>query len=135
METSMLIARILSVIYLSAAVGGLSNSEGFRKIADDVYKNAALTYVMGLIAVILGSLVVHFHNHWVGNWTVLITLVGWLALIKGIVLIAFPHLARRWSEPFLAGKGLKFFPYVALLLGLLFACFGFSCGGTCPFRG
>jgi hypothetical protein len=135
METSVLIARILAVVYLAAAFGAFFNPDSYRKIAEDVYKNAALTYLMGFIAVVVGSLIVHFHNSWTRDWTVLITIVGWLALLKGITLIALPHIGKRMTEGLATRKGLKVFPYVALLLGLAFGYLGFCCGTGCPFRG
>jgi hypothetical protein len=125
MELSILIARIASVIYLSAALGGLLSADYYRRISDDIYRNAALTFMMGFTAVILGCLIVRYHNTWAMNWTVLITLTGWLALIRGVILIAFPKFFRRLSEPFYSPRGLKIFPYATLLVGLLFGYFGF----------
>ena len=83
----------------------------------------------GFTTVILGSLIAFYHNVWSGDWRVLITIVGWLAIVKGVALMAFPGFMRRISEPFVAGKCWKLFPYVAFLLGLLFGWFGFVNAG------
>ncbi|MDQ1331065.1 MAG: hypothetical protein QG578_1330 [Thermodesulfobacteriota bacterium] len=130
MELSVLIARIASVIYISAAMGGFFSPDYYRRVSDDIYKNAALTFMMGFMAVIVGSLIVNYHNTWAGNWTVLVTILGWLALTRGVILIAFPKFQQRLSAPFLSGSGLKVFPYIALFVGLLFAYFGFVRGGV-----
>jgi len=58
MELSVLIARIASVVYLSAALGAVLSKDQYRRVADDMFKNAALTYLMGFTAVILGFLMV-----------------------------------------------------------------------------
>lgn len=130
MELSILIARILSVVYLAAALGAILNTEHYRRLSDDMFSNAALTYLMGFTALIVGCLMVYYHNSWEKNWTVLITIVGWIAIIKGILIIAVPGFIRRYSELIFKGKGLAIFPYVAVLAGLLFAYFGFvrECG-------
>ena len=125
MELSILIAKIASVVYLSAAVGAVFSGDHYRRVLDDLFKNAALTYFMGFTVVILGFLIVDYHNIWVKDWTVLITIIGWLALIKGVLIIAFPRFVQSYSKPIFAGKGLQFFPYVAAVLGLLFGYFGF----------
>jgi hypothetical protein len=52
-----------------------------------MFKNTALTYFMGFTAVIIGFLMMNYHNVWEKNWTVLITIMGWLALIKGVLII------------------------------------------------
>ncbi|MBU4371020.1 MAG: hypothetical protein KKH02_01650 [Proteobacteria bacterium] len=130
MEPSILIAKITAVIYLSASLGGFFSRDYYRRLAEDMYKNATLTYMMGFITVILGFLIVHYHNLWVRDWTVLVTIIGWLALIKGILIIVFPKFMQRLSEPFLTERVLKIIPYVTLFLGLLFGYFGFVRGSV-----
>ena len=125
MELSILIAKITSVIYLSAALGALFSPDHYRKISDDIFKNAGLSYLTGFVALIIGFLIVHYHNFWVGDWTVLITIIGWLALIKGIIIIAFPQFIHKLSEMIFTGLGLRIFPYTGILMGLLFGYFGF----------
>jgi hypothetical protein len=115
-ELSILIARILSVVYLSAALGALVSPGHYRRISDDIFNNAGLSYLAGFVAVIIGFLIIHYHNFWVGNWTVLITIVGWLALIKGILIIAVPQFVHRLSEMIFTGLGLRMFPYVGVLM-------------------
>lgn len=58
----------------------------------DLYDNAALTYLTGFIAVTFGLLIIGYHNLWVADWRVLITIIGWLALIKGLIFIVLPKL-------------------------------------------
>ena len=49
MQLSKLIARMASVIYLSASLGAFFSTDYYRKIADDLFSNSALTYVTGFI--------------------------------------------------------------------------------------
>ena len=130
MELSILIAKIISVIYLSAALGNFLSRDYYRKISEDMYKNAALTYLLGFVTVIISFLIVNYHNHWGNNWTVLITIIGWLALIKGVFIIVAPEFFRRLYEPFLTERALKILPYVMLAMGLLFGYFGFVRGSV-----
>jgi hypothetical protein len=125
MNLSKLIAKIASVIYLSASIGALFNADYYHKLADDLFRNAGLIYMTGFITIIIGFLIVSFHNIWTKDWTVLITVLGWLALAKGICLIAFPEFVHTLSERMFTDFGFKIFPYTALCLGLLFAYFGF----------
>jgi hypothetical protein len=64
MQLSKLIAKIASVIYLSASVGAFFGAYHYRKIADDLFINAGLTYLAGFITVIIGLLIVTYHNRW-----------------------------------------------------------------------
>lgn len=125
MQLSKLIAKIASVIYLSASVGAFFGTDYYRKIADDLFSNAGLTYLAGFITVIVGLLIVTYHNRWTKNWTVLITILGWLALVKGIFLITLPQFVQSLSQRMFTDFGSRVFPYASLCLGLLFAYFGF----------
>jgi hypothetical protein len=125
MNLSKLIAKIASVLYLSASIGAFVGAHYYRKLADDLFSNAGLVYMTGFITAIIGFLIVSFHNIWTKNWTVLITVLGWLALAKGISLIAFPEFVHTLSDRIFTDWGFKIFPYTALCLGLLFAYFGF----------
>ena len=82
MQLSKLIARIASVVYLSASLGAFFSTDYYRKIAEDLFSNSALTYVTGFIIVIIGFLIVTYHNTWTKSWIVLITILGWLAMVK-----------------------------------------------------
>ncbi len=128
MELSILVARIIAVVYLSASLGGFLSGDYYRRLWDDMYKNAALTYLMGFLAVIVGFLMVHYHNRWVGDWTVLITIIGWLSLAKGIVIIVLPKYFQRATASFRTEMFLTISPYGTLAMGLLFAYFGFVQG-------
>ena len=130
MELSILIAKIVSLIYLSAALGCFFNRDYYLRIAQDMCKNAALTYLMGFMTVIFGFLIVNYHNRWESDWTVLITMIGWLSLVKGILIIVAPEFFQRLYEPFFTGRACKIIPYVTLAMGLLFGYFGFVLGSA-----
>ena len=110
MQVSKLIAKMASVIYLSASVGAFFGADHYRKIADDLFSNSGLTYLAGFITVVIGLLIVTYHNRWTKNWAVLITILGWLALVKGIFLIAFPQFVQSLSERMFTDFGLEGLP-------------------------
>jgi len=43
-----------------------------------------LSFTLGLVTIIL-------HNIWVADWRVIITVLGWLFLLRGVVRISFPE--------------------------------------------
>lgn len=122
MELSILVAKILAVTYLAAGVGALTGEIKFNNMIEDFKKSSGLTFMSGFVALIAGMLLVHYHNIWESSWVVLVTIVGWLAVAKGVVLMAFPH-----SMMFFAGmyKNSKMYGAVMVILGLVFGYFGF----------
>jgi uncharacterized membrane protein HdeD (DUF308 family) len=128
MELSLLIAKILSVLYLSVSLGSFVSRDYYASLLKDLYKNAILTYVMGFMALILGFLIVEYHQPSGKDWTLVIHFFGWAALIKGVLLIALPQYLQKGSQPFLTPKMFKILPYLSLGIGLFFGYFGFFQG-------
>lgn len=54
----------------------------------------------GYISLLMGLAVVAAHNLWTLDWRVLITILGWSTLIKGILKIGFPEFIRKQAQKF-----------------------------------
>ena len=122
MELSFLVAKIIAILYISAGIAALSGKITFSKIVEDFEKSQGLTFISGFITLIIGMLLVTYHNIWVKNWTVLITIIGWVSLLKGVMLIAFPQSIssfKRWY------KNTRIWGIFMIIVGLLFGYFGF----------
>ena len=48
-----------------------------------------VVYISGTLMFVGGLAIVRAHNHWVRNWTVLITLSGWIFLLLGLFRMFF----------------------------------------------
>lgn len=125
MNTSLLIAQVLGPIYLAVAIGVLTNKKHYEKVFKEYLKHEVCLYMGGILALIVGLLIVQAHNVWVKDWTLLVTLIGWIATIKGVWLLAFPEMAKKQSELWIKGKLTVTGGSVALLLGLVFTYFGY----------
>lgn len=123
METSIFIAKLFAVAYLFIGLGMLINSKHYKKMMDGFVNNPTMLYMGGIMATLAGFLIVTFHNVWEG-WPILVTVFGWLGLVKGFALLAFPSSFDSWMKLFkkmnMAGIGV-----FVLALGLLFGYFGF----------
>lgn len=61
-------------------------------------KDQKFAILASFLAIIIGLLNILFHNIWEANWTIIITLLGWTALFKGIVMFIFPVKAIQTIE-------------------------------------
>ena len=122
METSIFIARLFCVLYLAVGTGMLLNRTFYHKVIEEFRKSDESIYLGGSLALVAGFLMVYFHNRWTIGWELAITVLGGLALIKGISLLIFP-----WQVMNLAGSGkwMKVWAMFALGLGAYFGYFGF----------
>ena len=58
-----------------------------------VISTGYITLLMGLVTVIL-------HNLWVADWRIIITILGWSTLIKGISKVGFPEVIHKQAQRF-----------------------------------
>lgn len=121
-EKSQFIAQIIALLYLATGIAALRGVLDFKKVVDDFEKSPALTFIVGLIALILGMLLVRWHNIWIKDWSVLITLFGWISVLKGFMFLAFPENLGKFKGWF---KNTKQWGYMLVAISMLFAYFGF----------
>lgn len=125
MESSILIAKIIGIIYLSFGIGLLLNKSYYAKILGDLLENATYMIIGGFLAIVFGFLIIEYHNVWGKSWTILITLIGWFALIKGVILLAFPKFLNRFKSMLMSEKWIQFIAPLVILFGITFIYFGF----------
>ena len=90
MDNSILLAKFIGPFIILIAVGVLFNIKIFKKIMEDFLNSPALVYVTGLVTFVAGLAIVLFHNIWAADWRVLITIFGWISIIKGALLTILP---------------------------------------------
>ncbi len=98
----------------------MANRRTMVDAANALIRSPALLLLAGVFAFLMGLGIVIGHNVWSGNaLPVVITLVGWASLIKGVALLALPpgqmaelYKALRYERFYLAYVG------VTLALGL-----------------
>ncbi|MCK9245227.1 MAG: hypothetical protein M0R34_07070 [Candidatus Marinimicrobia bacterium] len=122
MELSMLIAKILAVIYISSGIAVLIGTFKMSDFVIEFEKSPALTFVSGCVAIILGMILVTYHNIWVGNWRVIITIISWIMLVGGVSVVIIPK-----SLFFMKGliKDNRLWGLFMLIFGMLIGYFGF----------
>jgi hypothetical protein len=71
------------------------NPKRIKQIFDDL-KDEKFLILTSFIAIIVGLLNILSHNIWEPNWTIIITLIGWLSLSIGLSLFIFPKKTIYW---------------------------------------
>ena len=59
-------------------------------MVDEFLINGALGWTLSWFMLVVGLMIIYAHNLWVGDWRVLITIVGWAVLIKSVFMILLP---------------------------------------------
>ncbi|MBJ7987639.1 hypothetical protein [Bacillus cereus] len=66
-----------------------------RELKKLVVEDRGFGIMYGFLSIFLGLGTVILHNVWALNWQGLITLIAWLALLKGIYVIAYPEPSKK----------------------------------------
>lgn len=100
-EVSIFLARALGIYLLIVSLSMLFNYKVFFNTFQQwVEQQPGIITLTAFISIILGILMVLVHNVWVWDWRILITILAWLTLIKGIVRLNFPFAVPQTMEYF-----------------------------------
>ena len=121
MELSIFVARIIAVIYISSGIGVLIGQINFSQMAADFNKSPALTFIDGSFGLMIGMILVKYHNHWVNNWTIMITIISWAFLIGGLIIVILPKSLSYLNKYY---KHSRTWGILMICFGLLFGYFG-----------
>ncbi|MAG59429.1 hypothetical protein CMO96_01420 [Candidatus Woesebacteria bacterium] len=127
MATSILLAKLFGAWLLIKGLVVLKNRKTVEKIVDGVLKSDALMFMGSMMATLIGLLVVLTHNVWEPEFAAVITVIGWLILIKGIVGVFFPDSMRQMAKSMTKGGMYAFGSVVSIVVGayLLYTGFGY----------
>ena len=125
METSQFIAQIIGLIYLALGIGLMLNPGYYKKVFETIIKDSSTMFLSGFLALVLGMCVLRVHNIWISDWRVVITIVGWLSVLKGILLLVFPRYGEHFKDLFSSERHMQMLSFLMIGLGGLFVYFGF----------
>jgi hypothetical protein len=126
MQTSLFLARLIGPLFVVVGLGIVINRDGYRAMAEEFLKSRALIYLAGLLALVPGTAILLTHNLWVADWRIVITLLGWLAVIGGVFRLLFPQQVTAVGSAMLARPAiLTAAGAIMLVLGVLLCFFGY----------
>ena len=127
MGSANFIAQIIGLLFSIDAVGVLVNTAFYRRIVEEFIESPALCYLGGILALFFGLFILNFNNAWTADWTVIITIIGWLSVVKGVLLIVFPKVYLNFSNWMRMGDAMmRYIGIIYLLLGLFLTFKGFG---------
>ena len=114
MDVSLFLAKFWGWYLIIFFVVLSFNPKRIKQIFEDL-KDEKFLIIASFIAIIVGLLNILFHNIWEPNWKLIITLIGWIALFKGLSLFIFPKRTILWLDVI----NIKFVQLIYMLLFFL----------------
>ena len=108
MDISIVLARIWGWFFVVMTVTYLLGGKAFMRELLRMHKDKSFVFFSGWVLVLLGLVTIVLHNLWVADSRVLVTIVGWASLIKGITRIAFIEQTEKLTLKFFQNKFIRF---------------------------
>ena len=122
------IFQLFSLVYLAIGIGMLINRDFYKKLFEDFCESAAVMYIGGVFTLVIGYLILALRGCsvcCVSGFSIIIPIIGWLALIKGILILIQPKMMITLTKALLKESTLKIMIVWVLFLGLAFSFLGF----------
>jgi hypothetical protein len=81
--------------------------------------------LISFVAIVIGLLNILFHNIWEDDWRLIITIIGWIALLIGLSLFIFPKRTVLWLD-YLNIKFVQILYMMLFFLGLFLLNMGYG---------
>lgn len=127
MPASIFIAKLLGPLYGILGIALMFKAPMFRTLLQEFLRSPTLLYLAGFLGLLGGMALVLTHNVWVLDWRIIITLIGWLTIVRAVVTIFQPQQIVALGSRILEHEGI--FPAAAvinLIIGLVLSYFGYS---------
>ena len=130
MTNSTIIARLMGPVLLFMGIGAVIGllgefPEAYVSVLREI-NNQSATLILGMFALLAGLAIVNTHNLWVSDWRVIITVVGWLAIIRGVLSLLFPAKMHTIGETITANtSGPVITALVFLVVGAILSWMGY----------
>ena len=113
----------ISIVVVSLAV--LIEPRYLKKLFAEI-ENEATMFFWGMVSFVVGIAMVLSYNVWAQNWQVIITGLGWGALIKGLLLLFLPEYTKKWAKKIENKSWLPIVLVIMVFVGLIITYFGFT---------
>jgi hypothetical protein len=130
MTTSRYIARlmgpVLLIIGIGMIMGMLTEGEGYSSLLKEFIGSRALIFVTGGLALLAGLAVVNAHNLWVPDWRVIVTVLGWLLIVRGISNLVFPAVVQTLGDRMIASHAGVLAAAFTIVIGAILSVMGYE---------
>ncbi len=118
MPPAVFIARLIGPSLVVIGVGVSLNEANYAAMITEAAHSPTLIYLSGLLTLPLGLAILNVYRAWTADWRVVITILGWLLAIGGVIRIVLPQFTATLATAlYSTSAGLTVFAVVMLVLG------------------
>lgn len=123
---SIYLAQVIGLYLFLMSLAMLVHQQRFKKTMSDLHANMMLICLTGGLMLIAGLLIIVDHNIWMPDWPVLITIIGWILVLQGLMRLFVPDAYIKMSKDMQGKVVYTLGCWVRLFIGIYLIWAGFS---------
>lgn len=107
-------ARVLGPFFTIVAVTVALRAPDMRALLTEFTASQVWPWVTGAFILAGGIAIVAFHQFWRGAAAVIVSILGWLMVVRGVLLLAFPDVFASLANRMSGGTGVWTIAYIVM---------------------
>lgn len=124
MTFAVIVAQVLAIIYLAVGLRVFIQNDFYGNLVKEIEKSDTLTLLFGILAIVIWFVLLVNPSIGYQDWTLLLTIVGMIALLKGFSLILFPSEFMKMFQPMYTKANANRVGVMCVILAVVFGYFG-----------
>lgn len=116
-STTLFLAQLIGPVMLAVGLGIFVSRNYYIKVYRHLENETLSVLMSGITAMVVGIVMVRYHNNWDTFLAGLVTLVGWFSILKGFFLIVTPKTVDRIGDYIATKQWFSFIAIVYMALG------------------
>jgi hypothetical protein len=113
---AILIARLIGPLFAAIGLGMLLNSTFYAAAVGEGAHSPVLIAISGMATLVAGLAILNAHHAWTADWRVLVTVIGWMFIIAGLIRLIWPTLAETLAPAIYSGPAALMVAGVVVLI-------------------
>ena len=118
-NTSVMIADVLGVFLAVMGIAMVVNGKATAAAIEESVAHKGIMFLWGMFALMAGAIIVVLNNVWTTGLPLVVTIIGWLALLKGLFILLAPAAATAMYRKFGQSGMIVFCGVVCFVLGII----------------
>ncbi|OBF10574.1 hypothetical protein A5730_06775 [Mycobacterium sp. ACS4054] len=99
------LCRVLGPFLVVVDVTAVARASDMQSLLSQFEANSMWTFVTGAFILLLGLTIVAAHQNWRGAAAITVSLLGWLIVLRGVLLVAFPKFFASLANDMIGAQG------------------------------
>ena len=125
MEMSIFLAKFFAWLYLVLGIVMIIKVKFVKGLMKDMRKSSTFVFISGMAAFTFSLILLLLHNVWTADWTLILTILFVLGILKGLVRMLWPTCAKKSWKKFESTTVLTMMSVAIIIVGLVLGYFAY----------